>query len=612
MPTVDFEVPKHLKEYGVTRTALLEDFDMVKTVYNGFAITSTLERNDISITMKRHRQAAGDVIMSNGKAASDIIEDLIRHYTSSMSEYYEQQSLKKATVGKDNESSKNKSVVVCKYTDIFGMLWETVKFKGGRYYLVSYNNNKLNLWRNSAADAASDIAATVNENQEQQIDIVVDDKNIKPYTEIGTEPYYFEDIKELQQYIDLAKAQTLGTLFKDVKKWVKKFFDTDTEEYTNLIAADIIFTYFQDRIGKTHYLFPYGEPGTGKGAILECFNQLAYRGVQVTDASAAAIYRLLGNIEKGQVILIIDEANQLENDPFLLDVLKVGYKGNTKVPRVMDAQSSESSKVEYFYAFCFKIIAAEHLPKHWKTGGFLSRCLLIHTSPGNPELDISDIVDNAGDANNAKTMLELLELRRLLFAYRLLHYSEPIPDLGIKGIIGRDRELIKPLIRLFKVHGDSETLDTIKKTLHYFVKERNAEVTDSFAATVYRLLTQLISNNSNQRYEFPFSEIRDYIREQLDGENLDTDGEDGKKTSSMKTDLFGEITNKKLAATLKVLGGKSARDKTHTTRLWKFDAKTLGRFSTVYRQVPDTIELEGEGQQTLDEDEDHDDEEKEE
>jgi hypothetical protein len=235
---------------------------------------------------------------------------------------------------------------------------------------------------------------------------------------------------------------------------------------------------------------------------------------------------------------------------------------------------------------------------------------LIHTAPGNPDLDISDIVDNAGDEKNAKTMLELLELRRLLFAYRLLHYSEPIPDIGgIKGIIGRDRELIKPLIRLFKAHGgDSESLDTIKQTLHYFVKERNSEVTDSFEATVYRLLTQLIQNTNNDKYEFAFSEIRDYIREQLDGENVDTEDENGKKSASMKTDLFGEITNKKLAAILKVLGGKSGRDKTHTTRVWKFDKKTLDRFSTVYRQVPDTIELEDEGQQTLDEDNGNDEE----
>jgi hypothetical protein len=265
----------------------------------------------------------------------------------------------------------------------------------------------------------------------------------------------------------------------------------------------------------------------------------------------------------------------------------------------MDAQSAENNKVEYFYAFCFKIIAAEHLPKHWKTGGFLSRCLLIHTAPGNPELDISDIVDNAGDEKNAGIMLELLELRRLLFAYRLLHYSEPIPDLGIKNILGRDRELIKPLIRLFKTYSDSETLDVIKKTLHYFVKERNAEVSDSFEATVYRLLTQLIQNTNN-KYEFPFSDIRDYIREQLNGENVESEDENGKKTSSMNTELFGEITNKKLIAILKVLGGKSGRDKSGSTRIWKFEAKTLDRFSIVYRQIPDTIELEGEGQQTLD------------
>jgi hypothetical protein len=114
--------------------------------------------------------------------------------------------------------------------------------------------------------------------------------------------------------------------------------------------------------------------------------------------------------------------------------------------------------------------------------------------------------------------------------------------------------------------------------LHYFVKERNSEVTDSFAATVFRLLRKLIDNTNE--YEFSFSDIRDYVREQLDGENTETEDDNGKKTSSMKTDLFGEITNKKLAATLKVLDGKSARDKTHTTRVWKFDAKTLGRFSS--------------------------------
>jgi hypothetical protein len=576
---IELEVSNKSREYGITREVILGD-SMIKAVYKDKPITATLDKKDVSGTMRRFEKDAADVIRDD-----EIVQHLKREMTSHISNHVEQITKKNGnTITKNNKQQ----VTVCKYTDIIsGKLYETVKFSDdGKFYLVSYDSTTHKLV----------IGSELEEDKT---------RTLKPYTEIGTEAYTFEDSQELEQYIELAKKETLGSLFKKVKHYAKLFYDTDTEEYTNLIAADIVFSYFQDRIGKTHYIFVYGEPGTGKGAILETFNQLAYRGVQVTDASAASVYRLLGAVEKGQVILIVDEANRLEDDSFLLDVLKVGYKGSTKVPRVMDAQSSES-KVEYFYAFCFKIIAAEHLPAHWKTGGFLSRCLLIHTSPGNPPLDISDIVDNAGDQKNVKVMLELSKLRKLLFAYRLLHYHEPIPDIGgIKGIFGRDRELIKPLIRLFKAHGDTESLDIVKETLHYFVKERNQETTDSFVATVYHLIRKLIDNSSNG-YEFRFSDIRDYVREQLDGENLETaTDEDGKTvTGSFRTDLFGEISTKRLAWTLRKLGGVSARDKSGSTRVWKFDSKTLDRFSTVYRQVPDTLELEGEGQQTLDENDD--------
>jgi hypothetical protein len=171
-----------------------------------------------------------------------------------------------------------------------------------------------------------------------------------PFSEDGgIEPYTFQNMRELEQYVDMARLETAGSLFRKIKVWAGKFYDTDTEEYTNLIAADIFFTYFQDRIGKTHYIFVWGDPDQGKGAILETFNQLAYRSASVTSATAATIYRMLGSVEKGQVILIIDEANKLENDDFMLNVLKVGYKGKTKVPRNMDTQISEKAHIEWFY-----------------------------------------------------------------------------------------------------------------------------------------------------------------------------------------------------------------------------------------------------------------------
>lgn len=291
-------------------------------------------------------------------------------------------------------------------------------------------------------------------------------------------------------------------------------------------------------------------------------------------------------MEKGQVVLIIDEANRLEDNPFLLDVLKIGYKGGGKVPRVLDASSRENSKVVYYYAYCFKVIAAEKLPVTWKTGGFLSRCLTIHTSPGDSTYDIQDIVDNAGDSENAKLMRDITKLRKLLFAYRLLHHSEPIPDLKIKGITGRDRELIKPLIRLFKAHGDSQSLETIKNMLYYFIKQHNEEKTDSFEANIHRLINYLVQyKQENEQQGLTFSEIWNYVKEQLQGECVD------EKPDTIQTSLFGEVSKKRLAHILNNLGGKRDRDSTGNKRTWRFDKKILDRFAKAYKQIPETIEI---------------------
>lgn len=460
---------------------------------------------------------------------------------------------------------------------LLSQLWETVKI-GGKYCLVSYDPLSYSLrWLNEIEEA---------------------DRILVPYTENATEAYEFKDPVDLEYFIQRAKKETLGSLFRKVKRCASSFYDTDEEAYTNLIAADVVFTYFQDKIGKTHYVFVHGKPGTGKGAILETFNQLAYRGVQMTNTNAANLYRLLSHIEKGQVVIIIDEANRLDEDPFLLDVLKTGYKGIAKVPRMMDSSSAANSKQFYYYTYCFKIIAAENLPRDWKAGGFKDRCLIIKTAPGNPGKDITDVVDNADDPEKAKILSELQFLRKLLFAYRLIHFSEPIPDVRIKGIIGRDNELIKPLIRLFKTHGDHSSLETIKKTLHYFVKQRNQEHTDTFDAYVNEQLEQLISSREGQltqeqlstfgtSRQLSFNDIwENIIKNKLDGKEIPD------KPDSLMTSLFGEQSKKHLAMVLRNLGGRKAKDSSGNKREWKFDLKTLERFTKSFNVIPDKIELE--------------------
>jgi hypothetical protein len=596
---IEFEVPEELKKYGFTRTAKVGPF--VKALYKGQSISANFDVAKLKPSTKELREEAGKLVTSNGIDASDIIEKFVSFVLSEYTNRYEKDLMEgkitTATVGNvkaqqqggvTQQSAQIKEAVkTMKYTSIIKkqqrdssvlpqpQLWETVRI-AGRYYLVSYDSVENRL---RCVESLQDTTTT--------------DRTIIPFGVDGAvEHYSFDSIDDLQQTIQTAKLHTASTLFLKVKDWASKFYDTDTEEYISLIAADIMFTYFQDRIGITHYIFVYGDPDQGKGAILEIFNQLAYRGASVASATPATIYRMLGTVEKGQITLIIDEANRLEDDDFMLTILKVGYKGNAKVPRSVDSQSSDA-KIEHFYAFGFKIIAAEHLPARWKTGGFLSRCLKIKTAPGDPQLVISEIVDNAGDPKNAKIMQELARLRKLLFAYRLLHYSQPIPDIRIKEITGRDRELIKPLLRLFNTHGsyDNEVFDTIKKTLHYYVRERNEDRIKSFEAAVLNRIKTLIERKDT--YELPFIDIWDDIKFEFRGEPVE-----GKKWT-LETGLFGEVGSKRLSAVLRGIGGKSDRDSSGDRRVWKFNARDIDRFSRIYKQIPDTIEVEEE-QTTLD------------
>jgi hypothetical protein len=493
------------------------------------------------------------------------------------------------------KETKETRVATMKYTvrrkeQGISQVWESAKI-GGVYYLVSYDPLAKKLrW---------------------ETELPIEDENnltLVPYTEKAIEPYSFESIEELASFIERASKESGGSLFEKIRICVKTFYDTDIQEYLDLIAADVFFTYFQDRFGKTHYIFLHGKPGTGKGAVEEIANQLVYRAVVITNANAPNLYRLLGDLEKGQVTIIIDEANRLEDDPFLQEVLKTGYKGNARVARILDASSSANAQQRYYFTYGFKMVAANKLPTEWKAEGLMDRFFKAKTSPGEPVMDISDIVEHADDPENCKVLQQLQYLRKLLFAYRLLHFSEPIPDLKIKGIIARDAELIKPLIRLFKTHGggdnspkDLKRFGDIKNALHYFIKDRNDDKSDSFDAFVHKETLQLIKTREfmltpedknvedivNGFRIATFNDLWDTIvKHKLDGKEVE------EERDSLDTPLFGRISKKRLAAILKAFGGERGKDRTGDKRAWKFNLKTLERFEKSFRAIPPTIELE--------------------
>ncbi len=80
--------------------------------------------------------------------------------------------------------------------------------------------------------------------------------------------------------------------------------------------------------------------------------------------------------------------------------------------------------------------------------GVLDRTFRINTYRGKPKHDIKEILNPQGNPERQRLLDELRDFRELMLIYRLIHFTDSIPDIDI-GLDGRDKELCKPLIQLF-------------------------------------------------------------------------------------------------------------------------------------------------------------------
>ena len=88
---------------------------------------------------------------------------------------------------------------------------------------------------------------------------------IKPPSaeEYPYEAYEFVDIQEVKLYGEKAEKECEGSLFDKAKCIVQKYNDQDAHKLI-LLAADIVWSYFQDKFSTTHYIGVIGDNGSGK------------------------------------------------------------------------------------------------------------------------------------------------------------------------------------------------------------------------------------------------------------------------------------------------------------------------------------------------------------
>jgi hypothetical protein len=339
--------------------------------------------------------------------------------------------------------------------------------------------------------------------------------NLRPpeAQEYPYDPYEFKTVDEPQVYLQRALKETPDSLLSKIKTVVKKYNDIDYRTAT-LLSANILGSYFQDRFSTVHYLFVVGANGTGKSAFGETYECLGYRAINVTNTTEAFWYRVFGTVEYGQVTIIVEEFDRMDENSQMMAMLKVGYQPNAKIPRM----NSDNTKMEFFYPYCFKITISEKSPNDDKARGVLDRSFKIKSYKGIPNFSIKEIRNPQGNPMRQQLFNELMDLRNLLLMYRLIHIKDPYKEIDI-GLDGRDEELCKPLLQLFYTLGASEeTQKEIEKALEYFLGVKNKRKYDSLEASIYPIVKSMVTIDN---VSISATDIWNKITETLEGKRDD-------------------------------------------------------------------------------------------
>jgi hypothetical protein len=401
---------------------------------------------------------------------------------------------------------------------------------------------------------------------------------------LSNRPYSFKDKDEFYSYIERAKNETLDSLFdKTLNTW-KKYIDAD-DFHLKICAADTMFTYFQDRIGTTHYLYFIADNDAGKSNNLKLLNILAYRNLMNTSMTHANIYNFLGSKEEGVGTICIDEADNIDEYPEMMSILKSGYTKGFPVVRMID--TSIGRKQLKLNTYAFKALAGERLPDEVEAKGFMQRTIVLKCLPGFPKYDISEITDPAGDDEYQDLLQELNDLRNLLFCYRLVHFKDKIPNIRL-NIYNREKQLFKPLLRIFQ---GTRTFDILKPVISKYINERRENKANSFHAFLYRIIRDL--TRSRGTLQLDFTTIWDFLKMNVEWKDIQY------KAQSIETVEFGVISQKQVGSILKNVFGGTPPKHTGSARRLIFPQHVLDRMKHIY-EMNIEIKVDFETTETLD------------
>jgi archaellin len=383
-------------------------------------------------------------------------------------------------------------------------------------------------------------------------------------------PIKFQNKEEINLFSKMFKEQniTIDNFFLKIRDYVSKFI-VHHDHIIDYITALILFSYFQDKFATIPYTMFVSDNESGKSSIGDVIEVLGYRCVNMTDPTTANLFRIFGTVEAGQCILVLDEAEKMDQDKEMMSILKTGYQHNKKIQRV-----NQFGKQEHFHTFGLKIMLAERSPNPSTARGFLDRTFLISNFKGKPELAIKEAKNPSG--KKYKQIAKDLDfLRKSLLIYRLIHFSDEIKQITT-GLEGRNDELCKPLLQIF---FEMQSQKRIETCLEILLDEKNNRKTNSLERDVLEVVTDLFSEYSNGI--IPFKSIWVLLIDKTNGHVNQY------KDHELETDLYGTIYKSSIAKMLRDrFGAKDPNTRSANTRSLVFDVEKTRKVLEGYKDLP--------------------------
>jgi hypothetical protein len=196
--------------------------------------------------------------------------------------------------------------------------------------------------------------------------------------------YEYNDVHEIEYFIELAKRMSVDDLYFLVKSIYKDVIATNEKELIVLLATDTVMSLFQDLFVATWTTW------LGKGAILVTFKLLGYPVVLAGDKSGANLLDLPGSAERCQVTIAEDELDNIGDDPDKQRIHKMGYEDIGLVTRIVDPSSSNRD-IRFYNPYCVKIFGSKKSSDSKELGGFNDRTFRLEVKKGKAKLQIKEI-----------------------------------------------------------------------------------------------------------------------------------------------------------------------------------------------------------------------------